>query len=117
MPDIIPSWQSGLCEGLAFRRWSGPDRALLAQRAGHVIFGFAVARLALAAGDEHLWRTFFGRIGVEALAFLVAFALAELVGARLAVRRAVGGHHTGSAPGDHQRRPRHVRQAFASILC
>src|SRR5258708_35512241 len=89
---------------------------LLAQRPDHVIFGLAVARLAFAARQVHFRRAFFGRVGVEALALLVALALTELVGAGLAVRRAVGGHHARRAPGDHQRRLRHVRQALPRLF-
>src|SRR6476620_9317217 len=62
--------------------------ALLAQRPRHVIFGLAVARLALVARQIHFRRAFFGRVGIEATAFLVALALAQPVSASLAVRRA-----------------------------
>src|SRR6202051_5248861 len=89
---------------------------LLAQRPDHVVFGPAVARLAFAARQEHLRRAFLGGVGVEALAFLVALGLTELVGAGLAVRRAVGSHHARRAPGDHQRRLCHVRQALAGLF-
>src|SRR6478672_6031980 len=125
MPDIIPTGQSFHCQVLRFdadsrlrmiprvepdcmlfgkpvptlrrRGPPGPDHALLAQRPGHEIFGPAVARLALAARDEHFRRAFLRGVGVEARAFLKTLALAELVGARLAVRRAVGGHQTRRA--------------------
>src|SRR5215211_4218620 len=76
---------------------------LLAERPGHVIFGLAITRFALAARQVDFRRALFGGIGVEALAFLVALGLTELVGARLAVRRAVGGHQAGRATRYHQR--------------
>ena len=63
---------------------------LLAQRPGDVIVGPAVVRLSCPAGDQNLGGAGCGRIAVEALALFVAFALAERVGAELAVRRAVG---------------------------
>src|SRR5260221_10777819 len=81
---------------------AGPDHALLAQRPGDVIFGLAVARFAFAARQERFRRALLGRVSVEAFAFLVTLALTELVGAGLAVRRAVGSHQTGRAPA-HQR--------------
>src|SRR6266481_2507487 len=93
------------------------DHTLLAQRLAHIILGLAVARLPFAARQAHFRRAFFGRVGVEALAFLVALALTEPVGAGLAVWCAVGGHHARRAPGHHQRRLRHIRQALAGILC
>src|SRR5215470_18950439 len=86
------------------------SRRLLAQRLDHKVFRLAVAGLALAAGDEGLWRAFFGSVRVEALAFLVALALAEPVGPQLAIRRAIGGDRAGDAPGYHGRRLCHVAQ-------
>src|SRR5215813_8818318 len=65
--------------------------SLLAERRRDVGVGLAILRLALAAGDQDLCRAAFGGIGVEALAFLVALALAQEVGRHAAVRRAVGG--------------------------
>src|SRR6266700_6698748 len=76
---------------------------LLAERGGHVIVGPAIARLARPARDQHLGRTAFGGIGVEALALLVALVLAELVGTCLAVRRAVRGEWTDHSARDHRR--------------
>src|SRR4051812_39608970 len=101
MPGIISTALSLHCQSL-------PSTycvlTLLAQRPGHVIFGLAVARLALAAGDVHFRRALFGGVGIDALAFLVALALAQLVGAGLAVRSAVGGDGAGGASLHHQRR-------------
>src|ERR1700681_1051791 len=53
--------------------------ALLAQRAGHEIFGPAVARPALVARQVDFCGAFLGRVGVEALALPEAFGLTELV--------------------------------------
>src|SRR4030081_3152516 len=64
MPDIIPAMQS--------RSRHEPAPELLAQRAGNVMFGPAIARLAFAARQIHFGRAFLRRIGIEALAFLVA---------------------------------------------
>src|SRR5258706_6001074 len=91
MPDIIPTRQS------CIRR-----RPLLAQRAGNVIFGPAVARLALAARQGHFFGAFFDRLGVKALALLEAPRLTELVGVRLAVPRAIGRHRTYHARRHHR---------------
>src|SRR3981189_2024427 len=99
MPGVIPTRQSFQCQVLRFGAGAGLfmplprlRTMLLANRPGHVIFGLAVTRLALATGDEYLRRAFFGCIGVETLAFLVALVLAEFVGARLAVPCAVWRH-------------------------
>src|SRR5205085_9152363 len=69
--------------------------SVLAQRAGHESIGAAVVRFALPARNQNLGRAFLGRVGVQALAFLVALALAELVGGLLAVGRTVGRDRTG----------------------
>jgi hypothetical protein len=47
--------------------FSGVGDALLAHCPRHVIFGLAVARLALVAGQVHFRRAFLGRIGDEVL--------------------------------------------------
>src|ERR1700712_256966 len=114
MPDIISTALSLHCQSLLPMYCV---LTLLAKRPGHVIFGLAVTRLALAAGDEHFRRAFFGSVGVDTLAFLVALALAQLVGAGLAVRRTVGGDHTGRPALHHDRGLRHVGQVVAGILC
>src|SRR5882757_10940421 len=98
MPDIIPTRQSYRGGQPA----NSPIPALLAQRAGNVIFGPAVARPALVARQVHLCRAFLGRVGVEALALPEAFGLTELVSAGLAVRRAVARHRASHAPRHHR---------------
>src|SRR5579859_740746 len=84
----------------ALRAWL----ALLAQRGGDVSVGAAIAGLALPPGNQHLCRAALGGIGVEALTLLVALALAERVGGRLAIRRAVGGEHADRPPRHHRTR-------------
>src|ERR1700731_1785585 len=77
--------------------------ALLTQRAGDEVVGSAILRLSWSAGNQYFRRTSFRGIGIEALALLEALGQAELVGAGLAVRGAVGGnwayhpsrHHRG----------------------
>ena len=90
MPDIIPTRQSFQCQVLRFD----------ADWHTRAVTKFSVLQSpGRACGrHEHFRRAFLGGIGVEALAFLETLALAEPVGARLAVRRAVGGHHAGRAP-------------------
>ena len=83
MPDIIPTRQSRVTGRQTLTR-------LLAQRTGDVIVGPAIVRLSRPAGDQHFGRAGFRRIGRQALALLVALGLAEFVGTRLAVGRAVG---------------------------
>src|SRR5258707_15735180 len=103
MPGVIPTRQSFQCQVLRFGAGAGRlfmplprlRTMLLANRPGYVIFGLALTRLALAAGDEYLRRAFFGCIGVETLAFLVALVLGEFVVARLAVLRVVVGALAG----------------------
>src|ERR1700733_3360762 len=95
MPDIIPTRQL----------LTAPPALLLAQRAGDVVVGAAVVRLSRPAGDQHLRRAGFRRIGVEALALLVPLGLEELFGTGLAVRRAVGRSRTDHAPRNHRGRP------------
>src|SRR5690242_10348009 len=124
MPDVIPTnkaifpvssiafWRWRQCLSMSFLR----SRRLLAERPGHIIFGLAVARLALVARQVHFRRAFLGRIGVEALAFLVALALAQPVGAGLAVRGAVGRDKTRRAPAHHDLGSRDIRQALAGVL-
>src|SRR6185369_15990546 len=60
-------------------------------------------------------RAFFGGVGVEALSFLETLALAELVGAGLAIRRAIRGHHASRAPAHHGRRFCEIGQALAGV--
>src|ERR1700736_4464827 len=98
MPDIIPTRQSYGAGQPA----NSPTPELLAQRAGNVIFGPAIARPALVARQVHLCRAFLGRVGVEALALLEALGLTKLVGAGLAIRRAVNRHGASHAPRHHR---------------
>src|SRR5579871_6074840 len=64
-----------------------PRRELsLAKRAGDEVVRAAIARLPLPTRDHHLRRAGLRRIGVEAVALFIAFALAELIGGGLAVR-------------------------------
>src|SRR5258708_1498708 len=88
---------------------------LLAQSPRHEIFGPAVVGAALVPRQERDRRAFFGGIGVEALAFLETLALAELVGAGLAFRCALGGDHAGRAPAHHRRRLCVIGQAPAGV--
>src|SRR5581483_848988 len=90
------------------------DATLLAQRRRHKGIGAAVVGLALPSGNQDFRRAGFGGIGAETLALLVTLALAELVGAELAVGRARG-HRTGHAPLDHRARLE-PRQRVARIL-
>src|SRR5260370_11905491 len=106
MPDIIPRRQS---------RSSEVSNALLAQRLGNVIVGPTVVRLSRPAGDQHFRRAGFRGIGVEALALLVTFGLAELVGTQLAVGRTVGRNRTDRAPGYHGGRFCQTRQAVGGV--
>src|SRR6185437_470083 len=62
---------------------------LLAQRGGDVGVRAAIVRLALTAWDQDFCRALFGGVGVEALALTKPPGLAELIGSRLAVGRAV----------------------------
>src|SRR6516165_3535486 len=91
MPDIIPPKQRA-------------KSRLLAERGRDVVVGAAVLGLALPSRDQHFGRTGLRGIGVETFALLVALALAELVGTRLAVRRAGGRDRTDHAPGYHRAR-------------
>src|SRR6516165_4287695 len=97
---------------------SGRNRysRLLAQRGRYVIVRAAVVRFPLAAGDQHLGRTFLGGVGIEALARLVALALAERVGGGLAVRRAVDGDRAKGASRHHRGWLGQSRQRVARVL-
>src|SRR5450755_1327929 len=113
MPDIISTRQPRLTQTPNAR---ARFRQLLAQRAGHVIVGPAIVRLSRPAGDQHFRRTGFRRIGVKALAFLETLALAEFVGTKLAVRRAIRGNGAYHAPRHHGGWPGQARQRVASIF-
>src|SRR6202165_445659 len=110
MPDIIPtrqsrSGQAGAC-----------IPALLTQRTGNVIVSPAVVWFSRPAGNQDFRRAGLRGIGGKALALLESFGLAELVGAKLAVRRAVGRNRTYHAPGHHRGWLGQTRQTVGSVL-
>src|ERR1700689_3360834 len=92
-----------------------PIAALLTQRAGDVIFGAAVACLTFVTRQVDLGRAFLGGVGVETLALLVTLDLTQLVGAGLAVRRAIGRDRTSHPSGHHRGWLGKTRQAVARI--
>src|SRR4051812_32232132 len=115
MPDIIPTTQSRLARA-TLHQPDSPIPALLAQRTGDVIVGPAVVRFSYPARDQYFGGAGFRGIGVEALSLLETFGLAELIGAELAVRRAVCRNGTYHAPRDHGGRLGQARQRLARIL-
>src|SRR6516162_10247576 len=78
-------------------------RSLLAQRAGDESVGAAVASFALPAWDQDLRRAALRRVGVQALAFLIALVPAEPVSGLFAVGRAVWRSRADGASRHHCR--------------
>src|SRR5579859_915951 len=76
----------------------------------------AIVRLALPSRNQDLGRAGLGGIGVEAAAFLESLALAELVGAGLAIRRGIGTKWTDRSPRHHRAGPGEPRQRITRIL-
>src|SRR5580704_10441963 len=93
-----------------------PIAALLTQRTGDVVFGTAVARLTFVTRQVDLGRALLGGVGIEALALLETLGLTELVGAGLAIRRAVGRDRTSHPSGHHRGWLGQTRQAVAGIF-
>jgi len=109
MHDGQPLMRGTKAIAAAARKSASVKKALLAQRARHVIVGPAFAFVGLAARQQRLGGAIARRIHIEAFAFLESLALAKFVGRRFAVRRAVRGHRTDDTPltpGDLVRRDR-----------
>src|SRR4051812_33016282 len=88
-------WHQSKCGGRA--QVAARQIALLADGAGHIGVGAAFAFVGLAPRQQRLGRAVAGGVDVEALAFLEALGLAELVGPELAVGRAVRRQGTDGA--------------------
>src|SRR5207245_8653835 len=108
LPEEILLRAAHLCSLVACAR--GVIASVLTQRAGDECIGAAVVRLALPSRDQNLGRAFFGGVGVQAVAFAIALALAELVGGLLAVGPAIRRGRAGHAPRHHGGRLRQARQ-------